>query len=91
MIIAKLKNDMSQKCGFIIYNIFLAQSKSYETFLVVCTQKGGTALHCAAESGYSDTVKLLLRAGATDTPAQVHRIPSLRHSTVDSRYSDPWI
>ena len=79
VIIAKLKNDMSQKCGFIIY-IFLAQSKSYETFLVVCTQKGGTALHCAAESGYSNTVKLLLRAGATDTSAQVHRIPSLRHS-----------
>ncbi|CAI8025854.1 Ankyrin repeat domain-containing protein 29 [Geodia barretti] len=38
---------------------------------VNCKEKlGPTALHFAAEDGHSEVVKLLLRAGATDTPDQ---------------------
>ena len=48
-------------------------SFSNEAFYYALTilQLGPTALHFAAENGHSEIVKLLLRAGATDTPDQV--------------------
>ena len=40
-------------------------------YVLTILQLGPTALHFAAEDGHSEVVKLLLRAGATDTPDQV--------------------
>ena len=52
--------------------IFCA-SFANEAFYYALTilQLGPTALHFAAENGHSEIVKLLLGAGATDTPDQV--------------------
>ena len=40
-------------------------------YVLAILQLGPTALHFAAGNGHSEVVKLLLRAGATDTPDQV--------------------
>ena len=40
-------------------------------YALTILQLGPTALHYAAGNGHSEVVKLLLRAGATDTPDQV--------------------
>ncbi|CAI8049705.1 hypothetical protein GBAR_LOCUS27354 [Geodia barretti] len=39
-------------------------------YALTILQLGPTALHFAAGNGHSEVVKLLLRAGATDTPNQ---------------------
>ena len=62
--------------GCVVYNV-----NSFSCLVPCFQQTGSKALHYAAGNSHSEIVKLLLRAGATESPIEVS------HQFVDGKYS----